>query len=230
VIPKGDWFCEKCADESMNASTSKSPIKIVCCDQQTGPLKRCPTRGHYIHSLCALWNPKVKISKDLQSILDIPPTNHSTTAECVFCFKVDGLLVDCKADDCKLSFHISCLCKEHVLNLLPPRLIDNQRVYCILHKEMYDESGDGKKRKRLAISSSSDEAEIDPDEDEDTTTSVKRNRTGIDCTKRRQKQMPYAITTETSRRSDKSNIIKDKSLSNYLFNDASKDHQKKYER
>jgi hypothetical protein len=43
VIPRGDWFCDKC---SADKEEDSEPALIICCDEKEGPFKRiqvCPS-------------------------------------------------------------------------------------------------------------------------------------------------------------------------------------------
>ncbi|KAI9294391.1 hypothetical protein K502DRAFT_304997, partial [Neoconidiobolus thromboides FSU 785] len=102
------WYCDRCS--SVDALTAACKL----CPVKRGALKRLVDGSAWVHVVCALWWPQVKVddSNGLQiiSINDIPP--ESFQKRCDLCENSNvatvGACVKCDKAGCNKMFHITC--------------------------------------------------------------------------------------------------------------------------
>lgn len=104
-IPEGRWLCRKC--ESGHAGE----IRCKLCPHTSGAFKRT-SNGEWVHLVCALWTPTVRVPDDtsfLEPIRDMDLIDPERwTLNCYVCRQKQGTCIQCAAKDCFVAFHCTC--------------------------------------------------------------------------------------------------------------------------
>ncbi|KAI9310642.1 hypothetical protein BX666DRAFT_1165764 [Dichotomocladium elegans] len=133
-IPEGDWYCDRCKLAKFNKR-----VNIVCCPNQTGPVKRIASTNEFIHVVCAKFNKNVNCNgdqyhwkKNLQNAevclcvcvrwaaLGELLKRFILVQKCYICKKNFGLCIHCDNFDCARSFHVTCAINSGLIALGRP--------------------------------------------------------------------------------------------------------------
>ncbi|KAI0244421.1 hypothetical protein L0F63_002714 [Massospora cicadina] len=106
--PDEAWFCDRCRSPDCHTASCK------LCPLKRGALKKLKDGSAWVHVVCALWWPQVKVDDanglEIISIRDIP--NESFTQRCILCESSQdsqmGACVSCDYASCPSKFHITC--------------------------------------------------------------------------------------------------------------------------
>lgn len=104
-IPEGRWLCRKCE------SGHGGEIRCYLCPHTSGAFKRA-INGQWIHLVCALWTPNVRVPDDtsfLEPVRDLELMDPERwTLTCYVCRRKEGTCIQCAAKDCFVAFHCTC--------------------------------------------------------------------------------------------------------------------------
>ncbi|KAJ1969571.1 hypothetical protein H4R35_006103 [Dimargaris xerosporica] len=159
TIPPDDvsWFCQRCEDKVPAAKA-----RIVCCDSDSGALKRTDRPREYVHVVCGLWNPRIDTDNPTQ--WQVPVQSEAATAPCELCKSTNGLAVKCcyadedqekdsdfdpLSDGCHRHFHVTCAIEHGLVVVSSPPLAATQQLLCSDHKRLRRSSRRGRPRTRL---------------------------------------------------------------------------------
>ncbi|KAJ9049190.1 hypothetical protein DSO57_1027225 [Entomophthora muscae] len=106
--PDEAWFCDRCRSPDYHTASCK------LCPLKRGALKKLKDGSAWIHVVCALWWPQVKVDDsnglEIIAIRDIAPENFNQ--RCVICDNPQdshiGACVSCDYAGCSNKFHITC--------------------------------------------------------------------------------------------------------------------------
>ncbi|KAI9498633.1 hypothetical protein BDB00DRAFT_798819 [Zychaea mexicana] len=128
IIPEGNWYCERC-----NAQRRGRPMEVVCCPQQSGPLKPTQHVGKFMHVVCAAYSKDVKHDKEPYYYIN----KNLDTQQCYVCMKRQGLCLKCSFPGCSKSFHATCGANAGILAVGYPMPTGNL-VRCNEHQSFDD--------------------------------------------------------------------------------------------
>lgn len=106
--PDEAWFCDRCRSPDCHTASCK------LCPTKRGALKKLKDGSAWVHVVCALWWPQVKVDDanglEIISIRDIP--TESFNQRCTLCENAQdsqtGACVNCDYPSCTARFHITC--------------------------------------------------------------------------------------------------------------------------
>jgi len=111
-----DWCCHPCT-QGLNPEKSEELVCVLCL-QTKGLFWPTKQRGQYgqdisptrwIHSSCAVWNPKVKVSFEEASVVaDTSHVNFESGPICYICKWPGGVANRCWVPECDKRFHVEC--------------------------------------------------------------------------------------------------------------------------
>ncbi|BDA44710.1 probable peregrin at C-terminar half [Coccomyxa sp. Obi] len=164
-IPPGEWLCWPCRqheEEQLRAGLTQHQIRpprweavgpkrqldggslaadCALCPVRCGAFRRTVDTGDWVHQVCALWVPDLKVrpGAGAEAVEGVPSLKTERWGvPCTLCGSSKGVVLRCNAGHCTLPFHALCARNAGYYLAMRPGPGKNQttyRAYCAQHSE-----------------------------------------------------------------------------------------------